>query len=33
MTPTELRRKGFQALVNTLGYVDAIEFLQLYDPG
>lgn len=33
MTPTELRRKGFLALVNALGYVDAIRFLQQYDPG
>lgn len=33
MTPTELRRKGFQALVNALGYVDAIQFLRQYDPG
>lgn len=33
MTPTELRRKGFLALVNALGYVDAIRFLRQYDPG
>lgn len=33
MTPTELRRKGFQALVDALGVVDAIRFLQQYDPG
>ena len=33
MTPTELRRKGFLALVNALGYVDAIRFLQQYDLG
>jgi hypothetical protein len=33
MTPTELRRKGFQALVDALGSVDAIRFLRQYDPG
>jgi len=33
MTPTELRRRGFQALVEALGYADAIRFLQQYDPG
>ncbi len=33
MTPTDLRRRGFQALVDALGYVDAIRFLQQYDPG
>lgn len=33
MTPTELRRKGFLALVDALGYVNAIRFLQQYDPG
>jgi hypothetical protein len=33
MTPTELRRKGFQALVDTLGYADAIRFLRQYAPG
>jgi len=33
MTPIELRRRGFQALVSELGYVDAIRFLRQYDPG
>lgn len=33
MTPTELRRKGFQALVDALGYVDAVRFIQQYTPG
>jgi len=28
MTPLELREKGYQALVNQLGQVDAIRFLQ-----
>ena len=33
MTPIELKRKGFQALVEALGYVDVIRFLRQYDPG
>jgi len=28
MTPIELRRRGYQALVEALGEVDAIRFLQ-----
>jgi hypothetical protein len=28
MTPIELRRKGYQVLVNNLGQIDAIRFLQ-----
>jgi hypothetical protein len=28
MTPIELRQKGYQALVDSLGAVDAILFLQ-----
>ncbi|NEP57851.1 MAG: hypothetical protein F6K31_12640 [Symploca sp. SIO2G7] len=28
MTPTELRQKGYYALVKELGQVDAIRFLQ-----
>ncbi|MBC6422945.1 MAG: hypothetical protein GDA43_23465 [Hormoscilla sp. SP5CHS1] len=28
MTPLELREKGYQILVNNLGQVDAIRFLQ-----
>jgi len=31
MTPIELQRKGFQALVNSLGIVDAIRFIHQYD--
>jgi hypothetical protein len=33
MTPIELNQKGFQALVNTLGYVDAVRFLKQFDNG
>ena len=33
MTPTELRKRGFQALVDALGCVDAVRFLQQYAPG
>ena len=33
MTPEELRRAGWEALVDRLGPVDAARFLQLYDPG
>ncbi|MGA7932359.1 MAG: hypothetical protein WCA35_02150 [Kovacikia sp.] len=33
MTITELKRKGFQALVDALGYADAIRFLRQYDSG
>ena len=33
MTPVELTRKGFKALVDTLGYVDAVRFIRLYDQG
>ncbi len=28
MTPIELRQKGYQALVDALGIIDAIQFLQ-----
>ena len=28
MTPTELRKKGYQALVDALGEIDTIRFLQ-----
>jgi hypothetical protein len=28
MTPIELRKKGYQALVDPLGQLDAIRFLQ-----
>jgi len=33
MTPVELNQKGFQALVDALGYADAIRFLKLFDRG
>jgi hypothetical protein len=33
MTPVELNQKGFQALVEALGYADAIRFLKLFDNG
>ncbi len=33
MTPTELRKRGFKALVNALGCVDAVRFIQQYTPG
>jgi hypothetical protein len=33
MTPTELRKRGFIALVDALGCVDAVRFLQQYAPG
>lgn len=33
MTPTELRKRGFKALVDPLGCVDAVRFLQQYTPG
>ena len=33
MTPVELQRKGWKALVNALGYVDAIRFIRQFDSG
>jgi len=33
MTPIELYRKGFQALIDALGYVDAIRFIRQFDSG
>lgn len=33
MTPIELHQKGFKALVDTLGYVDAVRFLKQFDNG
>ncbi len=33
MTPTELTYRGFQALVQGLGYVDAVRFLKQFDQG
>lgn len=32
-TQQEIIRKGYQALVNTLGPVDAIRFIQHFSPG
>ena len=29
--PVELRRQGFEALVKTLGWVNAVRFLQQYE--
>ncbi len=29
--PVELRRQGFEALVNALGWVNAVRFLQQYE--
>jgi len=31
--PSELRRRGFQALTEALGWVNAVRFLRQYDPG
>jgi hypothetical protein len=33
MTLIELNQKDFQALVDALGYVDAIRFLKQFDNG
>ena len=33
MTPIELHRKGFKALVDALGYVDAVKFIRQFDQG
>jgi hypothetical protein len=33
MTPVELTRRGFQALVNALGFADAIRFIRQFDHG
>ena len=33
LNPVELRRQGFAALVNALGWVNAVRFLQQYDTG
>ena len=29
--PVELRRQGFEALVKTLGWVNAVRFIQQYE--
>ena len=31
MTPVQLTRKGFQSLVDTLGYADAVSFIRQFD--
>ncbi len=31
--PIELRNRGFQALTDALGWVNAVRFLRQYDPG
>ena len=31
LEPVELRRQGFEALVNSLGWVNAVRFLQQYE--
>jgi hypothetical protein len=33
MTAIELQRKGFKALVDALGIVDAMRFIHQYDSG
>jgi hypothetical protein len=33
MPPIELNQKGFKALVDILGYVDAVRFLKQFDNG
>jgi hypothetical protein len=33
MTPVELNRKGFRALVDALGYADAIRYIRQFDNG
>ncbi|HEY2881253.1 MAG TPA: hypothetical protein VGJ15_02440 [Pirellulales bacterium] len=31
LTPSELREKGFQVLVESLGWVNAVRFVQQFD--
>ena len=33
VNPAELRHAGFRALVDTLGWVNAVRFIRQYDPG
>lgn len=33
MTPIELNRKGFKALIDALGYADTIRFIRQFDNG
>jgi hypothetical protein len=32
-TLSRIQQEGMQALINTLGPVDAIRFIKIYDPG
>jgi hypothetical protein len=32
LEPVELRARGFEALVNALGWVNAVRFTQQYEP-
>lgn len=32
LDPVELRARGFEALVNSLGWVNAVRFIQQYEP-
>jgi hypothetical protein len=31
--PVELRQRGFESLVRALGWVNAVRFIQQYEPG
>ncbi len=33
LPPVELRKQGFVALVNALGWINAVRFLQQYESG
>ena len=33
LTPAELNARGFNALIDALGYVDAVRFLKQFDNG
>ena len=33
LNPSELRHAGFRALVEALGWVNAVRFIRQYDPG
>lgn len=33
INPSELRNRGFRALTEALGWVNAVRFLRQYDPG
>ena len=32
LEPVQLRMKGFEALVSSLGWVNAVRFIQQYEP-